>query len=495
MRVHEVFLWIIPVFVAGATFVLSEKRALDVIGACIALLLLVFMLHRPGGTLIALVIFLPFEGILFSLLYGWHVPGSFLREASAIKELMGVALLLSGLRELRDSGKRLDRIDIALLLYVGVTTIYLIAPHLFSELAPTQLSPRLLAYRSDVGYVLIFFGVRHAPISPKVRKQFLDTLLVVGGILAVVGIYQKLDPAAFSNFVLNTAHQVTYQTNVLGTPIDVVYQNLLQLFDPTNPPVSSLLFSSYDLADYLLVVSVIAAVRISRNPRTPFHYIILAVCMASIYFTQVRGDAIAALIVLVIIALPTAKSPVEGRLRLGAVLLVAAIFVVPALGHSRFFNNAKAAQSSQGHIYEIDDGIGIIYYEPLGLGLGQQPGVANRYPNLAKLVNDGDISDNMITQVGDELGLQALIPWLAMLGFTLVAIKRRASGGDQTAAAMGFALLGIVMAGQTHHVFLTFPGPWTLWAGVGLGLSTYGSGPFDELDLPANSQPSVAGVR
>ncbi len=218
--------------------------------------------------------------------------------------------------------------------------------------------------------------------------------------------------------------------------------------------------------------------------------------MGTIFFTQARANEIAAVVLLILIGLPTAKSPVEGRLRIGAVILVGAILVVPTLAHSsRFFNNSVAAQSSTGHIYEFDQGVGIIYYYPLGLGLGQQPGVANRVGTLATLINGGDNSDNMITQVGDELGLQALIPWLAMMIFALIALKRRASTGDLMAVTGGFALLGIVICGQFHHVFLEFPVPWTLWAMVGMGLSTFETGPFPQNQLEANSYPSMLGVR
>jgi hypothetical protein len=82
-----------------------------------------------------------------------------------------------------------------------------------------------------------------------------------------------------------------------------------------------------------------------------------------------------------------------------------------------------------------------------------------------------------------------------MMYFALVALKRRASTGDLMAATGGFALLGIVITGQFHHVFLLFPVPWTLWAAAGLGLSTYESGPFREIDQEAIQYPSVVGVR
>jgi len=424
------------------------------------------------------------------------VPGEFLRQASSIKELMVLTLFVAGLREIRDTGKRLDRIDIALFLYIGATTIYLIYPHLFSAVAPIQVSARLLAYRADIGYVLIFFGVRHAPIGVKTRKHFNTTLMLFGGLMGTVGIYQKLDPTAFSNFVLNTSHVLAYQVNVLSIPLFTAYDNLLELYVNSPLRVTSILLSSYDTADYLVVVVAIAAVRITRNYKNPWNYPVLAVSMATIFFTGARADQIATVVLLVLIGLPTAKSPVEGRLRIGAVLLVGAVLIVPSLAHSsRFFNNPVATQSNQGHINSIQTGFGIMYYYPLGLGLGQQPGVANRTPGLAKLINDGDNTDNMITQVGDELGIQTLIPWLAMMYFILVALKRRASTGDLMAATGGFALLGIVISGQFHHVFLEFPLPWTLWAAAGLGLSTFEKGPFPQNEMEAIPYPSAVGVR
>jgi hypothetical protein len=496
LRAREAFMWLIPVFVAVAAYSLSEKKELEVIGACVALLLFAVMLHRPGGTLIALVIFLPLEVPVFGFLYGLHVPGEFLRQASSIKELMVLTIFVAGLREIRDTGKRLDRIDIALLLYIGVVTIYLIAPHVFSAVAPNQISARLLAYRADIGYVLVFFGLRHAPIGAKIRERFNVTIMCTGSLIAAVGIYQKIDPQGYQTFALNHLHVLSYQVNVLNIPLYTAYANLLQLYTIAPLRVGSLLFSSFDTGDYLVVVTAICAVRITRNYKNPWNYPVLALAMATLFFTEVRADQVAALVLLIFIGLPTAKSPVEGRLRIGAVLLVGAVVIVPVLAHSsRFFNNKVAARSSEGHIYEIDDGIGVIYYYPLGLGLGQQPGTANRIAGLAKLINNGDVSDNMITQVGDELGLQALIPWLAMMGFILIGLKRRASTGDLMAAGGGFALLGIVIAGQFHEVFLEFPVPWTVWAAAGLGLSTYESGPFPHNELEAIPYPSAAGVR
>jgi hypothetical protein len=65
-----------------------------------------------------------------------------------------------------------------------------------------------------------------------------------------------------------------------------------------------------------------------------------------------------------------------------------------------------------------------------------------------------------------------------MIGFILLAMKRRASAENENehdgfAAAAGFGLVGVLVAGQFHQPFLTFPVPWTLWAVAGFALSTY----------------------
>jgi hypothetical protein len=473
LRSQELFLWLIPVGVAAALFVLSEKMTAELIGASIALMLFVFLVNRPGTALIALVVFLPLQLMGFGLLLGLHVPAAILRPAGGLTELLALAILVAGLRQLRDTSGRLDRIDIAVLVYVGVVTVYLIVPHLFSSIAPTQWSPRILAWRSDAGYPLLFFGARHAPIPFRTKDRLVQVLIAMGGFVAVLALYQQLAPQAWSDFVLNTAHVATYEFRVLGLPPSVVAQNLGYIFNISPLRVSSIFVSPFDMGDYLVLVTAAVATRISSDRRSPLNYVILAAVLGAIFFSRSRSDGLAAVIILVLIALPTSRSPIEGRVRLIGVLLVAAVLVVPSLGGTRFVGAQGGTASSKAHITAIENGIDVIESHPLGVGLGVQPSTANRFASTAKTILNGNISENSIIQVGDELGIQALIPWLAMMTFILLALKRRASGGDDFAAILGFGLLGVVIAGLYHHVFLLLPVPWTLWAGAGLALSVY----------------------
>ncbi len=488
-------LWFIPAGIAFVFLFVDQKQSLEIVGACLALGLLGFMVNRPGGTLLALIIFLPLEGVGFPLLYRYHVPGTFLRQASGLKELMALAILLAGLRQIRDSGRKFDRIDIAVLMYVAVVTAYLIVPHLFSSFAPTNASARLLAWRSDAGYPLLFLGARHAVFKSGFRETIIKVVLAMGFAVGLSGIYQRIDPTGFSNFVLNTAHTAQYQVHVLGTAPALVGYNLAYLTNITPLRVSTILLGPFDTADFMTIICAICAVRISHNTRSPINYIVFATCGATMFFTQVRADFLALVVVLVLVALPISKSPVEGRIRLIAAFFVAAVIIVPSLTGTRLAGNKATATSSVGHVTEIQNGLRIISTWPLGLGLGEQPGVAIRFAANVPAIDGGDISDNMITQVGDELGLQALLPWLLMMIFIGVALKRRAGTGDVFASAIGFGFLCICIDGQFHHVFLTFPVPWTLWACAGLALSAQVPGPYDELDGNVEQSALVAGVR
>jgi hypothetical protein len=470
MRLWRSALWLAPVLVAIGMYAFSDKVIDEMIGGALAIFALAFLVNRPGPTLIALIVFLPLQLVGFGLLLGLHVPAGILRPLGGIPELLGLALLLSALRNVRDTSRRLDHIDIALLVYVGAVTAYLLVPHLFSGFAPTQWSPRLLAWRSDAAYPLVFFAARHAPISTRHKEMALRVVLTLGALVAALAVFQRLAPQTWSNFVLNTAHVALYEFKVLGLPPGVVVQNLGYILNISPLRVSSIFLSPFDMADFLVVVSAVAAMRISSQPRVRINYVVLALALVAIFFSNARADGLAVLVVLILVVLPSSRLPAEGRFRLIGVLVVGALVVIPALAGSRFVGAQGGSSTDQSHITSIEDGTKLIGRFPLGVGLGFQPSTSNRFASTAALT---DISENSILQVGDELGIQALIPWLCMVGFILWELKRRASRGDMYAAAVGFGLLGILIAGLYHHVFLLLPVPWTVWALAGLALSVH----------------------
>jgi hypothetical protein len=465
---HPLLLWLTPIAVGLCLLLFPTNVISGSIGAALALIVFAVCVRRPGIALITVTIFMPLQLMGFSILFGFHVPASILRPAGGLSELLALAILLAALGQLRDTRRPLDRIDIALLLYVAIVTVYLVVPHLFAPSAPTDWVTRLYAWRNDAGYPLLFFGARHAPITARAKHRFVNVLFYFGGVVALLGIYQEIEPTTWDHFVLVSSDVAGYEIIAVHLPAYLVIQAFEYLFFTSPLRVSSIFGSPFDMSDYLLIVVAIAAVRIRADQRSFLNYAVMGLSLGSIYFSGVRGDAVAAVAILVLVALPNARRPTEGRLRLIGVLCIGALLVIPSIGGSRLTGAQGGSASTSVHIHELEHGLSLIGQHPLGLGLGSEPS-----DRQTLVTTTGDTSENAVLQVTDELGLQGLLPWLAFMIFVLTALRRRAKEGDDLASIMGFALLAILLAGMTHHVFLTVPVPWTLWAGTGLALSTY----------------------
>jgi hypothetical protein len=471
------WVWLIPLVVLYAMVHEPRARIIHIIGALIALGVLAWAVRRPGSALIALMVFLPLQDVGFGFLLRLHVPAQVLRLGGGLKELLGVSILISALHALHVGRTRfgkqhqLDAIDKALLAYVGVVTLYLVAPHLFTTFYVSgHFSVRLLAWRADCGYVLLFFAVRHAPLPPQARQRFLRMLLILGGLTLVLGFYQWADPGSWSNLVLTTGRQIQYQTSVLGNNQTTVTRNLGYLTNLNPLRVGSNFLSPFDMADFLLIPLAIGIERIARDYRSRGSYVLCALILALLYASRVRADALAAVVIALIALIPTPNRPIVARLRLLGAILVAAAVVIPALAGTRFVNAQGGAQSNQGHISELSGGITTLFRNPLGLGIGDAAGVGDRFVLQDPGQQGGFTVDNAVLQVGDELGFQALLPWLVLMILVWRALGRASRRQDPFAGGVRLAFLALFVAGMYHQIFLGFPVPWILWAAVGLAL-------------------------
>ncbi len=421
-------------------------------------------------------IFLPFQTVGFGFLLRLHVPGQILRPAGGLKELLGGAILLSALHELhvgrtrRGLTKQLDAVDKALLVYVAVVTFYLLFPHLLTQFpVSNHLSVRLLAWRSDCGYVLLFFAVRHAPIPPESRRRFVQVLVGLAVVTVLLGAYQWLRPASWSHLILYSGQQVKYQISVLGNDPATVAHTLGYLTNRNPLRISSIFLSPFDMADFLLIAFAVAVERITRDYRSRGSYLLCAVILAALYASQVRADGLAAVIIAMIALAPTPNRPVAARLRLLGAILLAGVAIIPALGGTRFLNAQGGSNSNQGHISELTGGVQELIRNPLGLGIGNTAGVGDRFV-LSANRQGGFTVDNTVLQVGDELGVEALVPWLVMVILIWKALGRASRRSDPFTGGMRLAFLAVFIAGMYHHVFLSFPVAWILWAALGLVL-------------------------
>lgn len=492
-----------PALVAVLVAVLTSKQVEYGVAAAGAALIVAVAWRRPTASLLALAVFLPLQPLTFGLLLDGGIPASFLRAASGFKEVMVAGLMVAALAEIRRSRHGLDAVDRLVLVYVAAVTFYLLVPHLFSTVAPSALRARILAWRSDCVYVLVFFAARHVPVPDRGRRAFFRVVAGVGGLTAAVALLQRAAPHSWRAFLLGWGHQVQYLQQVLHQSAPQISDVLRYVLVLSPLHVSSIFLSPYDMSDYLLITGALTLEHIARSRRSLKPWVLLAAVVAALYYSRVRSDALALLVLLVVVLLPNRNRTPAGRLRLIAVILVGAALIAPSLSGSRFVGAQGGTASSNAHVKELQRGISLFEQHPLGIGLGAQPGTAVYLPGSKGQPTDLT-TDNAVTQTADELGVVGLVPWLLFLLATLTALwKRSRSSPDLYAGAAFLAVLGILIAGQFHHVFIELPVPWTLWAAAGLALpSPAGRRLPDGIRLPAGPgdmtggapAPSVAGA-
>ncbi len=480
--------WLIPpcVFVA---VMLSPRVGLPVLLAAAAGLGLIAVFSRhPGAALVALVWFLPLQIPIFSLLYQHGVNGEFLRSAGSIKEALGLAVVVAAARELLKGRSRLAFVDKIVLAFVGALLIYLVLPMVVSgSTYPHAFSDRLLGFRLDGGFLLLFVAVRHAPITERWRRLFFASVLSIAGLFAVVGLYQFLQPDSFRDIITNDLAIPTFQIEILHTPAAAVAQSLR--FATDSPiRVGSLFLSPFDFADFLLLPAALLLIRVTARRARSWEVVLLLLIIAALLASQTRVNAFAVGVMTLLALTPSPQRTVASRLRVFAIALLVTVALVPSFASSRLGGVGTSAKSSSEHVDEIQKGLHLIGEQPLGSGLGTAPALAVRLGGAPVVV-----SDNSILQVGNELGVGMMVLFVAVLLTTLVMLGRatRAGPSNDYANAAKLALIGLLLAGMLHHVFQAFAITWILWAAIGLALPIRASDGGEQEDVAEST--SVGG--
>ncbi len=459
--------WLIPpcVFVA---VLLSPRVGLPVLLAAVAGVGLIAVFSRyPGAALVVLVWFLPLQIPIFSLLYRNGVDGEFLRLAGSIKEALGLAVVVAAARELLKGHSRLASVDKVVLAFVGALLIYLLLPMIVSgSTYPHGFSDRLLGFRLNGGFLLLFVAVRHAPITNRWRRLFFASVLGVAGLLAAVGLYQFLQPDSFRGIVTNDLAMPTFQREVLNTPIGSISQALR--FATDSPiRVGSLFVTPFEFADFLLLPVALLLNRLAGRRAHAWDVLLIVLVMAALLASQTRINILAVGVMTLLALSPSPRRPLANRLRVFALGLLLIVALVPSFASSRLGGVGTSAKSSSEHVDEIQKGLHLLGEHPFGSGLGTAPALAVRLAGTPAVV-----SDNSILQVGNELGVGMMVLFIVVLVTTLLTLGRatRAGPAHDYPSAARLALIGLLLVGQLHHVFQAFAITWILWAAVGLAL-------------------------
>jgi hypothetical protein len=471
-------LWALPVLVIGAIYFSPRHlvSAQTAVTGLLALCVLLLATRRPDRSLLALIILLPFQGLILAKLWDWGIPASVVSHMGAWKETLALAVIVAGVRNYVSSGRSADAIDRIALAFVAMTALYAVLQPDIIPGSPTTSSIRLLGFRETGGFVLVFLGARHANLGPRFAERATRAVFVVGGIVAGIGIYEAIFSSAWNDFIVHTIKYPAYQISVLHS--DVVNPQDIRVYGEIGGTrfvrIGSVLLNDLNLAFYLVLPFAVGIEKAVRRKASPVALLTLIAIGAALLLTQTRSGIIAGLIVAFVALLPAAGRPRHWRTQVAIILGGLAVIAIPAAVSTGVVNrfgqvNNKSDQSTAGHEAGFWSGIDTIGANPLGQGLGTAAGVGQRFG----VAND-KVPENSYLDVGDELGI---LPMLLFTGLTIVLILRlrRVAGQevDPLVTAAYAAAAGLAVAAWFLQVWLDFSVAWTLWgtAGAMLGLA------------------------
>src|SRR5438105_3358895 len=161
------WVWALPVFVALLLRRFPMNTIQSFTSLLVALIVVVLAARAPGRALVVLVCLVPFQLIVLAWLYQAGVPASIVRPMGWWKEAVLAGIVLAGVHRAVVNGDRPDVLDRLAVGYVIAVTAYLVLPSLFSPSAPGNLELRLVAYRADTAFALVFIGARHAALGAR----------------------------------------------------------------------------------------------------------------------------------------------------------------------------------------------------------------------------------------------------------------------------------------------------------------------------------------
>jgi O-antigen ligase/polysaccharide polymerase Wzy-like membrane protein len=438
---------------------------------------LVVAARRPGRTLVAMIILLPFEQFILGFLFGIGVPGAVLRLAGYWKEAVVAAIAIAAVRNIRIHRRHIDWLDATAIAYLLVVLLYYLLPHAFHYplVPPSSASARQLGLREDALFVFAFLAARHARIGLEWAERIAGPLLIVGAVVSGIGIFEYLAPKTWSHLVIHTFHVPAYNAQVLKSSTQIQVESFAPAGSRTVLRIGSVLLNPIVLGPWLLIPLAIGLERVARGLASVGTAVALALTGAALILTQTRSAVLSAVVIVVLVALPApGRDPVHrARFALAAVVLI--LLAVPvAMGVGFTARSSSAVNgsdaSTQGHINSFYAGIDTLVATPLGRGLGTAAGVGSRTDQFGRVT-----TENYYLQVGDELGLFGMVPFVLFAILSLVHLGRgqRAGPGAVLRSGVWTAAVALAINAFLLQIWGTFVIAMTFWlvAGVAVGLA------------------------
>jgi hypothetical protein len=467
-------IWLVPILIIGLLY-FSPKHILSVstaVTGLVAFCVVAIAARWPDRSLIALIVFLPFSGLILAKLWAWGVPTSIVRHLGAWKEALALGVIVAGARNYIATGRRADALDRLALGFIGVALLYLGLQHQIIPSAPSSTSIRLLGFREDAGFVLLLLGARHAPLPARFLERVGKALLVVTSVVAAIGLFEAVASGAWNRFVVNTIQYTRYEVGVLhSTPIN--FYDIRQ-YGPIAGVVriGSVFLSPLTLGFYLVLGFAVGLERVARGRGRPWVLIALLAIFSAILLTQTRSAILAALVVALLVIQPTPGRQRHWRAQLAIALAAVAVMAIPTAFASGLNTRVASGTSTTnsdtaGHVAGFWDGVNAIGQDPLGHGLGTSAGVGQRVANSQAI-----IPENYYLQIGVELGIIPMVLFVVLTVTLVVKLRSAARRSSHYAvAALGGAVAGLAIGAWFLQVWTDFSVAWSVWGLAGAALA------------------------
>jgi hypothetical protein len=415
----------------------------------------VIAIRWPLAALIGIVALVPFSQVLQSWLW-FH---TFFPAASAIrlgyaKELIIGVAFLSGWRRRPRPLARVDLVGLGLLVLVGV---YMLAP-----LGPA-IGIRYVAARANVGFIAVFLAARWLVDSDKLRQRAQLVIPCIAGVVASLGIWNRLGPDTWSNWV-DTIGILPFRRGVMNAPTIGAVEKV-PFGGGEVIRAGSVLFSPNDLAYFMIVIVGLIAGRMVCRVSKPWEPFIGGLCTLCLFFTFSRSAmALFALGGLVVAAASGRLSRAIGVVYTGGIVLILVVVLLGAGDQLASGTNAND-QRTAGHISAITHAAGQVIAHPAGSGLGTTGSASVRFDT------GGFQTENFYLHVGVEVGVLGAIGMVAFIVIVMRMLWRRARESGGLAIGVAGALAAVATGGLVLETFSELATGWTLWLLAGLALA------------------------
>ncbi|HVT20081.1 MAG TPA: O-antigen ligase family protein [Mycobacteriales bacterium] len=435
---------------------------------------------RPGAAIGAIMLYVPLQQTVLAWMYAKGVPTTLVRDLGYVKDVLvgGVCLAAFTNIKSRRVALRLDALDVLVLLFVAIATVYLALPTLSpGSLGAQSFSVRIDAWRLDCLFLVLFLAARRTPLQPTSLRRIRNVVFFVAFVMFATAVWESVDKVAYNRFLVDTIHLPAYQAQILHVPPPLNNNYIITsvIGGLRIVRVGGLLVDQIGLGFYMVMPFALALERISGSRSHRVTVLVAAASGVTIALTETRSAAIAACIAIALGTWLAFRVGAEARLRLAAVSVVALLIAIPAASHTAFssrFASAFAGSSNadnQIHQQRSESALKLVLHHPAGQGLGANPATG-----LRNDTSNAVTSENSYLQVGTELGVHSMIVFVLMYLVLLFTLRARSKIRDEAGGMAGGAWLagaGLFVAGFFLHVWTSIPVSLTYWGLAGVALA------------------------